>query len=138
MPLASCVRCNKMFNKVKMSVCPGCEEAEEADQEKIRLVIEKDDTLNVEQVAIEADVDVSVVQRMVKEGSVTRVDLSLDVKCGKCGAPAISMSKKLCQACLDKLNTQVSKAQAGIKLGQKKDAQIGTYSARQTFEDKRK
>ena len=139
MPLASCVRCNKMFTKVKSPVCKNCTEDEEDDFEKIRVVIERDESLNVEQVAEEADVDIAVVRRMVDTGRVKQVTLGEKVVCGQCGAPAISMSKKLCQACLDKLNAQVSRAQSQIKLSQRPEVQVGQYMpARQVFEDKRK
>lgn len=139
MPLASCARCNKMFTKVKSPVCKNCQEAEDADFEKVRLVVEKDENLNVEQVAEEADVEIAVVRRMVDTGAVKQVTLADKVVCGQCGAPAISMSKKLCQACLDKLNVQVSKAQSQIKLGQRPDVQVGEYMpARKVFEQKRK
>ena len=139
MPLASCARCKKMFNKVKEPVCPSCQTDEDADFDKIRQVLEKNENLSVEQVAKEAEVDLEVVQRMVKEGLVAQVNLGESAICGKCGAPAISLSKKLCQACLDKLNAEVAKAQAQIKLGQKKATQIGEYgTARKAFEEKRK
>lgn len=140
MPLASCGRCGKMFNKVNTNVCPGCVEAEEADFEKIREVISRNETLNVEQVADEAGVDITVVRRVIGEGRVAQVSMGEVPKCGKCGAPAISITKKLCQACLERLNAEVSKAQSQIKLAKKKETQLGAYdnNARKTFEAKRK
>tara|TARA_R110001592_G_scaffold66047_1_gene202719 strand:+ start:391 stop:780 length:390 start_codon:yes stop_codon:yes gene_type:complete len=129
-----------MFTKVSSPVCRNCQEEEDADFEKIHEVISKDETLNVKQVAEASGVDVAVVRRMVEEGLVAQVTLGdTSVVCGQCGAPAISMSKKLCQACLDKLNVQVSKAQAQIKLTKKQDVQIGEYNnAREAFQAKRK
>lgn len=140
MPLATCGRCGKMFNKVQANVCPACVEAEEADYEKIREIVSQNETLNVEQVSEAAGVDVSVVRRIIGEGRVAQVSLGEVPKCGKCGAPAISITKKLCQACLERLNVEVSKAQSQIKLDKKKETQIGAYdnNARKTFESKRK
>ncbi len=140
MPLASCGRCGKMFNKVTANVCAGCVEAEESDYEKIRDVIALNENMNAEQVAEAAEVDVAVVRRIIGEGRVAMVSLGEAPKCGKCGAPAISITKKLCQACLERLNAEVSKAQSQIKLDKKKDVQIGAYdnSARKAFEAKRK
>jgi len=140
MPLASCGRCGKMFNKVQANVCPGCVEDEEADYEKIREIVSQNETLNVEQVSEAAGVEISVVRRIIGEGRVAQVSLGEVPKCGKCGAPAISITKKLCQACLERLNAEVSKAQSQIKLEKKKETQIGAYdnNARKTFEAKRK
>lgn len=141
MPLATCARCNQMFNKVQSPVCGTCQDAEDADFEKIRKVIEQNENLNVEEVAEAADVEIPVVRRMVDEGLVKQV-ATLDgdgTRCGQCGAPAISTSKKLCQVCLDKLNTQMTKAQAQIKLGQRREVEVGEFAnARKTFEEKRK
>lgn len=141
MPLASCLRCNQMYNKVNSAVCASCQDAEDADFEKVRKVIEQNENLNVEEVAEAAEVEIPVVRRMADGGLVKQVSAmdGASTRCGQCGAPAISTSKKLCQVCLDKLNTQMTKAQAQIKLGQRREVEIGDYAnARKTFEGKRK
>lgn len=133
MPLAKCPRCNKLFEKASFPVCSACQGAEEADYDRVRATLDKTPNLNVEQLAADAEIDVAVISRMLKDGviaNVTALDTALDtaVKCGMCGgAPAISLSKKLCQACLDKLNARVTKMQSKIKLGGKKDVQVETY-----------
>jgi len=139
MPLATCPRCKKMFNKVKSSVCPKCQEAESADCDKIRSVLDARPNLNAEQVAAEADVDVHVITRMLDDGLISNVSLSEQVKCGRCGAPAISRSKKLCQACLEKLNAEVAQAQAQMKLSDRKKVQVGEFlHARKAFDQRRR
>jgi len=127
MPIASCARCGRMFNKTAVSVCPACVPAEDADMEKVRTVLAENDDLNAEQVAEIAEVDLKVVQRMMEDGIVAAATLDAsEFKCGRCGAPAISASKKLCQSCLEKLNAEMAKAQAGIRLGEKKGVKIDT------------
>lgn len=139
MPLTTCPRCKKIFDKGTTAVCTKCQEAENKDYDKIRAILDRSPSLNAEQVAVEADVSVQCVMRMLEEGLIANVSLSEKVKCGRCGAPAISMSKKLCQACLEKLNAQVAAAQGKIKLRDKKQVQIGEYlHARKAFEQKRR
>ncbi len=141
MAMKKCPRCDRLFEKRRFPVCVPCQDEEEKDYDKIRDVLERQPDLNAEQVAGEAGVSVSCVTRMVKEGLLSNASVVGDsVKCGMCGAPAISASKKLCQACLEKLNVKVTKAQAGIKLSDKKDAQVNSYlgGARSSFEDKRR
>jgi NMD protein affecting ribosome stability and mRNA decay len=139
MPLAACPRCKRIFDKVCSSVCPKCQDDENADFDKIRGVLDRNPNLNAEQVAADAEVTVQCVMRMLEEGLIANVSLTEAVKCGQCGAPAISMSKKLCQACLEKLNAQVVAAQSKIKLGKKKQVQVGEYlHARKAFEEKRR
>lgn len=139
MPLSNCPRCKKMFNKTaEASVCASCESAEQGDYAKVREVLQKEPGLNMEQAAERADVPLTVVQRMLKEGSLVSANAIDTGTCGRCGQrPAISMAKKLCQECLDKLNMEVAQATAAIKLSEKKPAQVGEYlSAKRSFEER--
>lgn len=139
MPLATCPRCKKMFEKSSSVVCPNCQEAENTDYDKIRTILDARPNLNAEQVSVESGVDVQVVLRMLEEGLISNVNTAEKVKCGRCGAPAISRSKRLCQACLEKLNAQVASMQSKIKLGDRKGVQVGEYlHARKAFEQKRR
>ena len=141
MPLATCPRCKKLFNKQDAPVCVNCQAAEENDIEKVRGVVNDNPEMNAEEVAAEAEVSVEVVNRMLDAGTIERLgaaDLE-QVKCGRCGAPAISASKKLCEACLSKLNQEMAQAQANIKLGMRKQTQVGMYSGvQEEKEDKEK
>lgn len=139
MPLATCPRCKKIFEKTRSLVCAKCQDDENSDYDKIRAVLERNPSLNAEQTAEESGVAVQCVTRMLQEGLIANVSLTESIKCGRCGAPAISLNKKLCQACLEKLNAEVVSAQAHIKLGQKKHVQVGEYlHARKAFEEKRR
>ncbi|MBI2425011.1 MAG: hypothetical protein HYV27_19455 [Candidatus Hydrogenedentes bacterium] len=138
MPLASCPRCKKMFNKGASKVCQACSGDEESDIEKITRIMDAHIDLDADEIAEKAEVDLAVVLRLIDDGRLAAVRLDANVMCGRCGAPAISMSKKLCQKCLDDLNAEVMKARSGIRLGEKKQVQLGMYSApRSKDENKR-
>jgi len=140
MPLAGCARCKKMFGKTASPVCPACQADEDADIEKVRKLVRTNPDLNGEELAERAEVDFEVVQRMIRGGILMNtVVAGGQVKCGRCGGPAISASKKLCQPCLDKLNMEVAQAQAGMRLGARKPPQIGasTMNVRKALETKR-
>ncbi len=104
-------------------------EDEKADQEKVRAVLDENPNLNAEMLAERAEVSLGVVERMIADGSLTLLTLEEgnQPKCGRCGAPAISMSKRLCQACLEKLNAEVAQMQRNVRLGEKPETKIGTY-----------
>lgn len=139
MPLAACPRCKKIFDKARSAVCTRCQDAEDNDFDKIRAVLDRNPNLNAEQVAEQAQVNVDCVMRMIEEGLIASVSLAEQIKCGRCGAPAISLSKKLCQACLEKLNAEMAQAQSKIKIGQKKQVQVDEYlHARKALEEKRR
>jgi len=135
MPLASCVRCKKMYNKVDIAVCNDCLPAEEEDRKKVEDVVAGDSSLTAEQVAKEAGVELAVVTRMMKDGMVAAVAEG-SVVCGRCGAPAISATKRLCQSCLDKLNAEVLQAQRDIRPGSTRPKTGG--NVRSEFDQKRR
>lgn len=136
MPLSSCVRCKKIFNKTDVPVCADCLPEEQADRKKVEELVASDSSLTVEQVSKMAEVDVSVVSRMMKEGAVATVAAG-SVTCGRCGAPAISTTKRLCQSCLDKLNAEVFQAQAEIN-STKSSVQKRGGNVRSEFDQKRR
>lgn len=111
MPLANCPRCKKMFSKMSFPVCPQCEPAEEEDYNKVRSLLDEQPNVSMEAAAELTGVDISVVNRMLSQGLITNVEFDGKVTCGNCGAPAISLSKRLCQACLDAMNLKVAEAQ---------------------------
>lgn len=139
MGFEECPRCSLIFQKVRSAVCPRCLDDEDADYDKIRAVIGDMPDLNADQVATEAEVDVEVVLRMVDEGFIANVSLNDSVACGMCGAPAISVAKKLCQGCLEKLNAQVAVAQGKVKLHDRKQVEVGEVmkNVRKTLDSKR-
>jgi DNA-directed RNA polymerase subunit M/transcription elongation factor TFIIS len=138
MALVSCPRCKKLFDKGVALICAKCQPEEDADYGKIRAVLDRSPQLNAEEVAAEAEVPVACVMRMLQEGLITNVSLTEKIKCGRCGAPAISFTKKLCQACLDKLNAEVAVAQGKIHIKEKRQIQIGDFLQARKGEDKRR
>ncbi len=140
MPLAKCARCKKPFQKLRSPVCPACQDAEDADYEKVKQVLEREPDLNAEQVAKRAEVGVECVWRMLDLGLIaSAVSIAATIRCGRCGAPAISASKKLCEACLNKLNAEAVAAQASLR-SKKKTPQVSgePVSAREAIEKKRR
>jgi ribosomal protein L37E len=115
MPLATCPRCKRMFNKIQHPICEKCDPEEEKDYERIHAVVAENPGAPMARVAELAGVDVVVVKRMLDQGLVASTALNEATKCGRCGAPAISAAKKLCQACLDKMNLEMAKAQSDMR-----------------------
>lgn len=140
MPLTKCVRCEKLFNKVESSVCGNCSLAEEADYDTIRQYLIDNPGSSAELVAENTSVNIKCVLRLVDTGVVTSMELGASgMKCGQCGAPAISMSKRLCQDCLDKLNVKMVHAQQSIRKSQENAQSGGSISGvRDTLDNKRR
>ena len=108
--LAKCARCDKLFNKIVSDVCTNCQPEEDADFNRIHDIISRTRGLNAQQVSEEAKVSVECVYRMLREGRIDNVEGEDSAKCGRCGAPAISISKRLCQRCLLNLDRECAHA----------------------------
>ena len=139
MPLAKCERCEKLFSKFDSPICPACAPEEEKDHEAVRLCIADHPDLNVETIAELSGVSVQCVMRMIDQGLVVTSLSKGTMKCGKCGAPAISASKKLCSSCLEEMNRNVAKQRSQLGEIARKQVQIGEHqTVRQAIEAKRK
>ena len=129
MALAKCPRCEELFDKISTQVCLKCLEDEDRDIDTVREAVQNNPDMNAEAVAELTGVSVSCVLRMMDTGTITSVNLGESIDCGRCGAPAISATKRLCQACLEALNSEMSSAQKQIKIDEKKQVEVGRYSS---------
>lgn len=143
MPLARCPRCEEMFQKEKDKVvCEKCIDAEEADQDKISQYVSAHPDCAPTEVANVTGVNINVVKRMVELGRIAQVTEEIkqrQVRCGRCGAPAISFSKKLCEACLADLNNELARVKSSVKLPPKKWSSIdpNRRTVREELDEKR-
>lgn len=118
MALAKCPRCGRLFNRLpnaQYSVCRECEEAEKGDFEKIMDLLQKEGNLNALQISEILEIPVDVVLRMVEQGLIEKSDDTNSVYCGRCGKPAISRSKRLCESCLIDLQRECVKAMQELR-----------------------
>ena len=125
--IARCGRCNGTYLKVRFSVCDDCLDAEDADYQRISDVLVEHPNQNVEIVAHLADVSPSCVLRMLDRGLIASEKIVEEVKCGKCGQPALSAAQKLCQSCLIKLDqkffAEINEAKK-VQLEQERDSSV--------------
>lgn len=122
MAIAQCPRCDQVFNKVSSLVCAKCAPDEEAEYARVREVMEDMKEHTSDQLAKEAGVEVECVLRMLEQGLIANV-ADRQVKCGRCGAPAISAVQRLCAPCLGKLETEVAKAKKHVRASQPRGQQ---------------
>jgi hypothetical protein len=107
MPLSKCPRCKQLWNRDHDAiVCEACAPDEDADREKVLEFIANNPGQNTDAIAEATEVDVETIRRMLDEGVIAReADLGAAI-CGQCGAPAISHTQQLCDACLGKLEKE--------------------------------
>jgi predicted amidophosphoribosyltransferase len=140
MPLSKCPRCKKLFNKTDFPVCGDCRPDEERDHETVRAALEKNPDVGAERLSELSSIDIEVILRMLDQGIITNVAAgAAGVRCGRCGAPAISATKRLCEMCLAKLNQEMVEAQRAIKSKKHGRAAAGASdNVRDLLEEKRR
>ena len=108
--LEKCPRCNKLFSVNTMPVGQTCIPAGEKDWDTALPVLTENPGMNGAALSKESGVPLDVVMRMIDSGYVEEDsdELNEKIKCGRCGAPAISRSKRLCPPCLSRLEMEVA------------------------------
>jgi len=124
--LSTCPRCEKLFNKGDAVVCSSCLPVEEDDYERVRQTLQESPELSAENVAEAAEIDLACILRFLHEGRIETTAANSTVVCGRCGASGISLSKRLCESCLQKLNAELTSQQGQINLTKKKRVEVGS------------
>ena len=134
--LSKCTRCGRIYPKIRSVVCLKCQDAEDADYEKIRDLLFYEPNLTAEEVAAIGRVDVKCVIRMINAGMITSTLLATRVSCGRCGAPALSPRKRLCARCWHALDLAFAETLREMRAKQKEmGSEMGVHK---TLEEKRK
>jgi len=110
MPLQKCARCQKLFFKVDTPICEGCAPEEENDYSRIRDALAANPNIDAQHLAEKAEVSLDCVLRMLREGRIESAEAVSNAVCGRCGAPAISATKRLCEKCLYELDRECAEA----------------------------
>jgi hypothetical protein len=135
--LAKCARCDKIFNKIVSEVCGTCQPEEDSDFSRIHHVISRTPGLKAQQVAEEAEVSIQCVLRMMKEGRIDHVENDDPAKCGRCGAPAISLTKRLCDQCLVIMDRECAHAMLEMRQRIRSKEESDMHDVRAAISNKR-
>lgn len=135
--LATCARCKRLFTKSDFEVCANCRDAELADYDKIRNALAENESLSAAAVAELTGVSLACVLRMVEHGGAKATSAEEQLRCGMCGAPAISARQRICESCLKKLDLEVSVMRERV-LEQQGKAHSSMSGVHRTVEKKRR
>ncbi len=137
--LEKCPRCSKLFTSGQYAVCGACQPEEEREYDLILRTLDEHPGLGAAQLAELCGLDIGVVLRMQERGGVESAEneQAEAVKCGRCGAPAISKNKRLCQGCLSRLDLETAEAMRGMREGMKAKPKKAANSVHDTLTKKR-
>ncbi len=134
-PLVKCPRCGTLYKKGRLAVCMECAIFEEEDYSRVRDVLAEIDVATPVKAAEMAGVDVDVVLRMSDVGMISFERTNEKVVCGRCGRPAISKTKRLCEKCMMQLDVALGAERRRVAA----EVDSARYkSAREVFEEKRR
>jgi hypothetical protein len=98
MELSKCVRCNKLYNRVRISVCPTCETEEEKDIFAVSRHLKDHPNTSLYEVSDALNIYIEDIFRWIDE---KRLEVSIHhreaTNCESCGAPVAS--GRLCPEC---------------------------------------
>ncbi len=141
MALTKCPRCEKLFNKSENSqyvVCNACIDDEQKDYEKIRKILEESGNISAIEISEKAEIPLSVILRMCDQGWFETQEQAESIYCGRCGAPAISATKRLCEPCLIELQRECLKAINELRQSLREQAKRNKLDVIEAVEEKQK
>ncbi len=126
METAKCLRCGKIFTKVRLPVCQPCELLEEKELFEVQRYLRDHPGTSLEQASDSLNVYLEDIERWITEKRLTVQYVEGDgLKCLFCGAPIIT--GRICAVCVEKAGVQ--------KAGESKAARPTTIPARSRHTD---
>lgn len=141
MALTKCPRCEKLFNKsdyLQYPVCNACIDDEQKDYEKIRKILEENGNISAIEISEKSGIPLEVILRMCDQGWFETQEQGEFIYCGRCGGPAISRSKRLCESCLTQLQRECLKAINELRQVLREKAMRNKLDVLQAVEEKQK
>ena len=117
--IKNCPLCHQLYIETGQGMCRDCYAKQE---EKARIVISyvKDHPkATVEEVADATEIDLAIIQQLIKEGRLLEVGFQYAYPCSKCGKPILR--GKLCAECKTSLTKALNKAKAAIEANEMRD-----------------
>jgi hypothetical protein len=121
MELATCVRCQKLYTKLRLAVCPQCELEEEKDILELQRYLRDNANATLIEVSDALDIYMEDIERWIEEKRVSiEVCEMANLKCTVCSAPIVS--GRVCVACRDRLGlTNVAAGERSAAAQDKKE-----------------
>ena len=114
MNATNCPRCGRFFTRIRSSVCPVCEKAEEELFQKLKAYIEENPLCRMAELAEATDVSTKRITQFIRDG---RLEISKgmmgEITCDSCGAPI--RSGHYCDKCAVNMSRSVDKMFGKVK-----------------------
>jgi len=118
MEIAKCLRCEKLFNQVRLPVCPECEKVEDREIFEVQRYLRDNPNSSLEEVSDALHIYLEDISRWIEEARLhVEVTSNAALKCAMCGR-AITTGR-ICGLCQDRIFSEGGSASPPEK--EKKD-----------------
>jgi hypothetical protein len=102
MELAKCARCGKLYNRVKLTVCPPCELEEEKEILTVQVYMRDHPGESLEDISNTLNIYLEDIERWIAEKRLSVVSIEgTTIKCFICGVPIVT--GRVCIRCSERL-----------------------------------
>ena len=105
MEMANCLRCKKVFPKIKEPICDECKKKDEEIFEKVKKYLEDHPTSTVQRISAGTGASTKKILAWLREGRLEIAEATGDLKCRQCGADIAT--GQFCNACVTEINRQI-------------------------------
>lgn len=111
MDLRNCRRCGVLYRFRGYNVCNSCLNKDEEDYQKVREFLEKCPKASTMELSQNTGVDVSVINRFLREGRLSAEGFTPATGAFTCEVCGVSINQgRYCESCLRKLRNEISSA----------------------------
>ena len=112
MELSKCIRCDKLYSKVRFPVCPQCEAAEEKEIFEVQRFLRDNPDSSLMEVSDQLDIFLDDIERWIEESRLTvAINSRAAIGCAICGASIVS--GRVCAACRERLGVKTAGTHVG-------------------------
>ena len=105
MEIANCLRCKKIFTKLREPICEECKQKDEDLFTKVREYLEENPISSVQKISEETGAPTKKILAWLREGRLETAEATGELKCRQCGVDITT--GELCEPCIIELNRKL-------------------------------
>jgi len=103
--MANCLRCKKLFPRIKDPICEDCIKKDEKLFDNVKKYLEEHPTSTVQVLSNETGASTKKILAWLREGRLEMVETTGDLKCRQCGVDLTT--GQFCDSCINEINRQI-------------------------------
>jgi flagellar operon protein (TIGR03826 family) len=105
MEMANCIRCKKVFQRIKEPICEQCKKKDEELFVVVRKYLEEHPSSTIHQISTTTGASTKKIMTWLREGRLEIAETTGDLKCRQCGVDI--STGQFCEACTIEIKRQI-------------------------------